>query len=109
MFRRPFFDDQRHSCRSLTIDLISNLAVGIQAGSFGVAPVAWEDRMKPASILAAHCISTLIGGYAEAQSAPKFKKADLIGTWMLVSVANTTDGKTVTTFGPGEGQLDFSP
>jgi lipocalin-like protein len=56
-----------------------------------------------ALLLAATALAT-----SAASAAEKLDKAKLVGTWMLVSMTNTTpDGKTTQTYGPNDGTLVF--
>jgi hypothetical protein len=52
-------------------------------------------------------LATVFAVSANAQEA-KFKKADLVGSWVLSSIVNITpDGRRVTTFGQNDGSLMF--
>ena len=57
------------------------------------------------TMLAMLCIGIALSA-AEAAAKAKVSKAKLIGSWTLVSITNTSaDGKTVQTYGPGDGVL----
>ncbi|HXR11714.1 MAG TPA: lipocalin-like domain-containing protein [Gaiellaceae bacterium] len=68
----------------------------IRIAKLGIAALAF-------SVLAAGALMP-----SAAEAAAKLSKSKLVGTWIAVSISNTTpDGKTTQTYGPGDGVLIF--